>query len=368
MITAPARLTFLTLFATASTWLAGCASVSAPAWLEEEGPTLSEQREARAEEVVEKFEERRAEAELKSAESAMERGELPACETTLRELIARRPGFAPARLLLADVLLMTDRRAEAVKHAELALREDPNNPAVHYSMGLLLDAAGQRAGAISYYKRATDLSPENELYASAYRTAERIATAHLGASPPEQIQEAADPSPSGVVGRVDGNSPNASTDTTTAVKATDTPISDEVRALFAQAEQVARADDPTELGRILRDAVARCPDNPHVPVRASVLALKHDQPTLAAEILTSAARCFPQDPRIHRALGVACYRQGAVEEAEVAFRKALSLDNADSLSYFLLGCTLAKNGQTEAARQQFSRAAQLDARADNVLR
>jgi Flp pilus assembly protein TadD len=331
--------------------------------------TLTERREARAAETVEAFERHRTDALMHSARGAFERDDLRACERQLRQIIRLRPHRPDARLLLADVLLATDRRAEAVKQVELTLRDHPDDPRAAHAMGLLLDAAGRQAEAVAYYRQAAQHAPANELYRTSYETACR--TIASSDSPRAEVEQASH------TGSVSADVESATGDDSVHVlsppEPTEAPdasaghgsIADR---LLAEAGRDLARGDVTAATQRLGEATSANPDDPHIPLRASVLALQYNQPHLSTDLLRSAVVDFPQHAALHRALGAAHYRAGAFRKAEVALRQALSLDKADPLAYFLMGCTLAKLGQPDAARQQFARAAQLDTRFRNVRR
>jgi tetratricopeptide (TPR) repeat protein len=94
----------------------------------------------------------------------------------------------------------------------------------------------------------------------------------------------------------------------------------------------------------------------------AVAALEQGQPAQAAEIARSALREHADSAALCRILGVAEYRRGRYAAAQSAFQQALSLDNTNGLSYFLMGCTLARLGQQAAADRHLAKARVLDPR------
>lgn len=127
--------------------------------------------------------------------------------------------------------------------------------------------------------------------------------------------------------------------------------------------QTALADDDLATAReCFHRAIALDPDDSQTPISAAVAAMRANRPRLAVEILAPAAERFTKSAGIYRALGAAYYRAGDCKSAQVALRKALSLDNSNALSYLLMGCTLAKLGQNEAAESHLRQARALDSR------
>ena len=85
-------------------------------------------------------------------------------------------------------------------------------------------------------------------------------------------------------------------------------------------------------------------------LQPAITAIAAGQPQQAVQLLLPVVIKVPDDPAVHRTLGLAYYRLGDFPAAEASLRQALSLDNHNPLSYFLLGCTLSRLGDTEAAK------------------
>ena len=65
------------------------------------------------------------------------------------------------------------RMAEARRHWESALREQPRNAALHFNLGAVCEALGDRRAAQRHYTAAKQLAPKEERYASEMRLFER---------------------------------------------------------------------------------------------------------------------------------------------------------------------------------------------------
>lgn len=80
------------------------------------------------------------------------------------------------RLLGEGVNLWRNRRAhEATEKFEQVIRLDPNNAEAHFSMGIIYEASGNFAEALSSYQRASASRPDNKDYRSAINDVEKKA-------------------------------------------------------------------------------------------------------------------------------------------------------------------------------------------------
>lgn len=118
-----------------------------------------------------------------------------------------------------------------------------------------------------------------------------------------------------------------------------------------------------EEARLLFREVVSASPRPHDTARKiAVLAIEANHPNVAVELLEGKDPPRNQSNRFYQTRAVALYRLGRYADARVDLRRALSLDNTDPLSYFLLGCTVAKLGQSAQAEEHFATAATLDPR------
>ncbi len=350
----------------------GCSSLSENI-LAPTKPDSGGRSEQRKEAMIREFDARRNAVQVEAAEAALERGDYQESEHTLRAVLGRDESHQAARLLLAEVLLLTGRRPEAFTQVEHALREYPSDPRVHHAMAVLLDASGRPDEARAHYERSAELSPEFQRYASAHEAA--IAADGGPAGQDENAERrrgermpAMPPAVDHAVPAVwDAAAPTASTGA--AVKdGMPSPFGPEADARL-QAGGAALAEGDLEAAKAeFEAAVAADPQNRHIPVHAAVAALEQNHPQLAVALLRPATERFPEAAAVHRTLGTAYYRLGDYASAQVAVRQALSLDNSNALSYLLMGCTLEKLGQPSAAVIHFERAAALRPKARNPQR
>jgi len=330
-----------------ATVVLGCANISAPNPRAKKAPASQKERK---QEVVRQFDENRDRAEFEAAAASWERGDLKACEGTLRGLLERNPAHRDARLLMADVCLAGNRSPEALVHIRQALQDHPNDAQVQYAMGLLLDATNQRGEALAYYERAAKWEADNEVYAVGYHTALEAARKPGAAGPAATL-----PRPKPPQDRPEGTAADGAGSAGVAGRE---PDQDLLQRGYAALQQNA----PEVALVYFREAAAFRPNNPHILISASTAALRHNYPDLAIELIVPAEKRLSDSAAVKRILGAAYYRLGDYRSSQVALQQALSLDKSSALAYFLMGCTLARLGQAESAETHFRQAQALDSR------
>src|SRR5262249_29592276 len=107
---------------------------------------------------------------------------------------------------------------------------------------------------------------------------------------------------------------------------------------LADAERALAGGDAAKARRLLSQVLSQNSDNPQVPVRAAVLALRYEQADMAIYLLQPAATRFSDSAAVSRTLGMAQYRKGNYTAAQTALSRALSLDKSNALAYLLMGC------------------------------
>jgi tetratricopeptide (TPR) repeat protein len=83
-------------------------------------------------------------------------------ETLYRATLEQNPGAWLAHNNLANLLLASGRRTEALSHLKTALELNPDFSEAHVSMGNALIESGQPGAAIAEYQQAIRLAPESE--------------------------------------------------------------------------------------------------------------------------------------------------------------------------------------------------------------
>jgi Flp pilus assembly protein TadD len=295
--------------------VAGCAGLQTN---DPSNKLSDQQRRQRNERALHEFEHNHDAAELLSAQTRYQQGDLDGARESLQRLLGRNEKHSEARLLLAEVEIAASHPDEARKQAEQVVKLQPDDPQAHYTLGLALDSAGKPAEAAVHYEQAAKLDPQNDVYAASYQTAQR------------KPAEGPAPLPPGIEAVAIGKS--------------------------------AAEETPEETWKRYQQEQAAHPHDAQIAIGAAVLSLRSNQPKLAVRILSGAAQQFPGNAAILRNLGVAHFRLGDYHASQVALQQAITLDKSSALSYFLLGCTLAKLGQEQAADAEFRQAELLDPR------
>ncbi len=306
----------------------------------------------------------------------------------LERLLKRDPQHLEAGLLLAELMILEQQPEQASAQLKQILARHPQHPGALHAMGSLLEAEGKPQEALAYFQEASRLAPDNQEYKIScqqsrqptHASLAREAEAPRGASATnESSRRIREQAPSGAnsaedvaetrrselkLVSTDGQPPAsdslAQSRPTVSRNAPDPAggaqqlIDDGEKALAAGSRQSAR-------DWFLR-ARRAAPKDPKVPIKTSVLAIKHDELELAIEIAEDGIRAFPESAGLFRILGTAQYRLGQLDAAKASFEQSLSLDKSNPLAYFLLGSTLKKLGQTEAASRNFRQARRLDPR------
>lgn len=115
-------------------------------------------------ELVEAFEHKRLAAEFDAAIARSRQGDDEACEILLLRVLERNPNHHDARLLLADLMVATDRIAEAEGQLRQITDCDPSHAVAHYQLALLLEMQGRHNQAMPLMERAVQLAPHDPLY------------------------------------------------------------------------------------------------------------------------------------------------------------------------------------------------------------
>jgi len=78
---------------------------------------------------------------------------------SLREALRRRPGYLPARLLLAKSLLDAGQVDDSRQLYEALVKEHPEAAEAHYGLGRIDAGRGEQASAVEHLRNACDLFP-----------------------------------------------------------------------------------------------------------------------------------------------------------------------------------------------------------------
>jgi tetratricopeptide (TPR) repeat protein len=303
------------------TLLNGCAAVKLPK------PTgdIHPKRHRQHGDAVRQFEQRRDVAQYQAAMACWRMGDVVGCRGALEELARRSPCHLETRLALVDLYLFIDDHEGARLQAEQAAALAPQDARACHALGQALEAMGDFAGAGTQYERAIALDDKNEIY---HLNLENLTAAAVASRPtsPKAVE------PARPVAVVPSSGPGA-------------VVSDSAPATVPAGKSAA---------------ISATPNTAAFAVAQAVQALQSNQHELSIRIVRDGIERFGDDAALYRTLGTAQYRQGDYPAAQVALRKAVSLDKSHPLSYFLLSATLRKLGEEEEAARCFSQAADLD--------
>ena len=290
----------------------------------------------RTDDVVRDFESTRDTNQFQAAVNQLTRGDTKGAEQIARNILARTPSHRAAGLLLADIHLELEQPEAARTQLEGMLAENPNDARIHYTLGLLLETSADPVAAATHFERASVLEPTHEEYQFANSAAEA------------KIDESAA-----------GTSAAAAPRLAALLAVTQT---EQARQLLRSALAGGKAVDTNEATATLTAACRVEPHNRQLPVRTATYLVQSGQPELAVAFLEPVIQSDPQNQALLQVLGAAHLQLGQHPESQDALWQALSLDNANPLSYLLLGCSQRECGFTEEAERSFATAAQLDSR------
>lgn len=282
---------------------------------------VSKLRHERYEQLSREYEQRRDAALLQSAQARFEHGDLDGSRRDLDQLLTRSPDHREGRLLSVEVYLCRDDLAQAEHEIDEVLQRWPEDAETQQAKTAIRELRGMENGS-----------------------GEAVLPASYPAEPDCRKEGQAD-----------------------ARRAQLLQSDPTLRSALAPQSVSARRNSPA-----LQDstdlALKKLPpvSAPGAPLEQALEALQRGQPDEAAQLLRPAVAADPANPALQRTLAVALYRSGDPAEAQIVLQQALSLDNRDALSYFLLGCVKESQGLTVAAEECFLRASQLDQRLDGL--
>jgi tetratricopeptide (TPR) repeat protein len=302
----------------------GCAALQLPG---AGTPDIEAESTERKAQVAQEFEQKRDQAQYQAAVARFQQNDTQGCRQMLEQLLTRSPAHFEGQLMQAELLLLDGDLQPAKEQIEALLTERPEDAGAHHLAGLLLEAEDNLPMAVAQYEQAVRFAPDN----SAFKTTLQVAQ--------EALTDRKTGGARGITRVASDEAPTESAPLT--------------------ARQPARST--AQLTAAASPAGARFADAAEAVTAAADL-IQNNQAAQARHLLESAKVEFSSSAALYRTLGLACYRSADYQAAYDALQTALSLDNANALSYFLMGCTLSKLGERQAAEELLSRAAALDPR------
>jgi len=269
-------------------------------------------------------------------------GENEAAAANLREALRIDPGYVPARLKMAEVLLILGRPDESRGVSEGILKDDPQVAPAYYWLGRVEAANGRVAQARQWYLKACQVWPTygTAHYALALTLEKSGETAeaerHLAVY--QKYQANSDPQP-------------------------EDPKLEAVRALDNSAlAHLMKSVDLEKAGQaqqaIAEDEEAVRQDPKLVQAYANLISLyaRADEPEEAEQAYRSAVAINPNLSQPHYDYGVFLVSVGRFTDAEAAFRKAIAASPHYAEAHSNLGALLERRGKTEQAVKEYQAA------------
>lgn len=150
--------------------ISGCATVADP--LPDPPEDVAAIRAEREEQVIEDFQQTRADALYQAALARWREGDVVASEAMLVRLLQQSDEHHEARLMVADLYVSTGKPKAAERHLRLLIERNADDAQAHHSLGMLLDTTGKAEEALHHLQKAAELAPDNELYAISHATAQ----------------------------------------------------------------------------------------------------------------------------------------------------------------------------------------------------
>lgn len=248
--------------------------------------------------------------------------------TGIWETVLERRPHGRAHYNLALELREEGHRAEAIRHYQLALKDEPT---AHYALGFELAADGRRQEAISHFRDYIRLRPDDANVIRAYVL--------LGHALKDDGQfEPAAAALREALARHPGNADARS----------------ELADVFASQQRFVEAV------REYREYLRLAPKSAAGHNNLGIALVELDREVEAVEEFALAVELEPEDPAKRRNLGNALASLGRLEEATTEYRRGLALDPTDIGMHNALGMVLAARGQVEEALAEFRLSISLD--------
>ena len=318
--------------------LLGCRTPQPRSWHSED---LEPKRELRKQEATARFEEKRNNAQFAAALSRYELGDTAGCHESLEALLKRNPQHAEAAQLLSQVKELEQLSQEEVATAGWVRSAGGSaGTDVAQASAALTGPSGSLTGAPGSLPSPAAAGPPASTYVRGTDTP--AASLCLGPANPADATH---------------RLPVYRTDLT---KYEGSARGDVAKRSVRQAVESLALGDVIGAETYYQAATAAEPENTELLLAAAAMSLRYDQEELALKLAQSATSLYPSDPGAQRTLAMVYYRQGNYRASQDTLCRAISLDKAHPLSYFLMGSTLRKLGETSQADWHFQQAAQLD--------
>ena len=137
-------------------------------------------------------------------------------------------------------------------------------------------------------------------------------------------------------------------------------LPEELRGKFEEAKKLFEAEDFAGAEKIFQNLAEAAPDNYYILSNLGAVQIESGKLSAAEVALKKAIQINGADSYAHRNLGIVYSRQGKIEAAIEALRRSVTADDRDSIAHNYLGVCLGQKEQREEAEKEFKRAIAID--------
>jgi tetratricopeptide (TPR) repeat protein len=269
-------------------------------------------------------------------------GKNEAAAASLRDAIQIDPGYVPARIKLAEVLLSLGRLDESREMCQAILKDNPQAAPAYYWLGRVASANGQTALAEEQYQKACELWPTYGTAHYALALAEQKsgkqdeAQRHMAAY--QKYKADGDPQPEDPMLQAVQSLDN--TALAHLMKGVDFENAGQMEQAIAEHEEAVRQDPKL------------------VQAHANLIALygRAGRAEKAEQEYRATVALNPNLPQSHYDYGVFLTTREHFREAEACFRKALESSPNYAEAHSNLGAMLERRGKFEDALREYQAA------------
>jgi tetratricopeptide (TPR) repeat protein len=261
---------------------------------------------------------------------------------SLRDAIQIDPGYVPARIKLAEVLLTLGRLDESREMSQSILKDNPQAAPAYYWLGRVASASGQTTVAEEQYRKACELWPSygtaHYALALADQKAGKQAEAQRHMAAYQKYKADGDPQPEDPVLEAVRSLDN--TALAHLMKGVDLENAGQMEQAIAEHEEAVRLDPKL------------------VQAHANLIALygRTGRPEKAEQEYRATVALNPNLPQSHYDYGVFLTARERFPEAEASFRKALESSPNYAEAHSNLGAMLERKGKFDEALREYQAA------------
>ena len=307
---------------------------------------------------------------LEKADEAFRQGNFGSAAALARQALARDPSVVHAHMILGAIAAQNNQWEASTKHFQAIVRLDPSNPYGYFYLGQAKLYRQQWEAAIQYFTKALELHhPEHDRVMVEMALAQnesgrpQQALASLnGIVPPAEGPAAAQYHAVVAFARAKLNQPGPAIEAMRlAAQFDDTNVQ---YWDFLINELIKTDQNPQALGEAIR-AQRKFPDNGDIQFLFALASYHVTESPLSNLALRNLREAEPDSPRVSLAEGLLYRKEGKIEEATGAFRRASRRGVPDA--HLLLGIVYKENGDYAAAERELREAERLNPRNGQVM-